>query len=101
MKRLMERIYVDPDVCDGQPCIKGTKIMVCLVLELLETGLDADKIIHEHYPELDKQDIKACLHYAASLIRRAVIVPFERRWLMTERPGEEAGSNKVVYITEE
>ncbi len=100
-KELEERIYIDPHVCYGQPCIKGTKIVVCQVLELLETELDADKIIHEHYPQLDKQDIKACQHYAASLIRRAVIVPFERRWLLTDKLGELAWGNKVLYVTEE
>jgi uncharacterized protein (DUF433 family) len=78
MKRLMERISVDPYVCHGQPCIKGTRIMVYLVLELLEAGLDPDKIIQEYYPQLGRQDIEACLHYAAGLIRDAEYVPFER-----------------------
>jgi uncharacterized protein (DUF433 family) len=78
MKRLMERISVDPLVCHAQPCIKGTRIMVYLVLELLEAGLDPDKIIEEYYPQLNRQDIEACLHYAAGLIRDAEYVPFER-----------------------
>ena len=71
MKKLMERISVDPHVCHGQPCVKGTRIMVYLVLELLEAGYDADKIIQGYYPQLKKQDIEACLHYAAGLIRDA------------------------------
>lgn len=78
MNRLMERISVDPQVCHGQPCIKGTRIMVYLVLDLLEAGLDPDKIIQEYYPQLGRQDIEACLHYAAGLIRDAEYVPFER-----------------------
>lgn len=78
MNRLMERISVDPQVCHGQPCIKGTRIMVYLVLELLEAGLDPDKIIQEYYPQLGRQDIEACLHYAAGLIRDAEYVLFER-----------------------
>jgi uncharacterized protein (DUF433 family) len=78
MKRLMERISVDPQVCHGQPCIRGTRIMVYLVLELLEAGLEPDKIIQEYYPRLERQDIEACLHYAAGLIRDAEYVPFER-----------------------
>ncbi len=49
-----------------------------LVLDLLEAGLDHDKIIQEYYPQLDRQDIKACLHYAAGLMRDAEYVPFER-----------------------
>ena len=66
---LIERISVDPNVCHGQPCIKGTRVMVYLILELLEAGLSADQIIREYYPQLTKQDIEACLHYAATLIR--------------------------------
>ena len=78
MKQLMERISVDPHVCHGQPCIKGTRIMVYLVLELLEAGLAPESIIQEYYPQIDRQDIEACLHYAAGLIRDAEYVPFER-----------------------
>ncbi|HYA40214.1 MAG TPA: DUF433 domain-containing protein [Syntrophobacteraceae bacterium] len=78
MKELAECISVDPHVCHGQPCISGTRIMVYLVLELLEAGLTPDAIIQEYYPQIDRQDIEACLHYAASLIRDAEYVPFER-----------------------
>lgn len=78
MKGFMERISVDPHVCDGQPCIKGTRIMVYLVLELLEAGLEHERIIQEYYPQLEREDIEACLHYAAGLIRDAEYVPFER-----------------------
>jgi uncharacterized protein (DUF433 family) len=52
--------------------------MVYLVLELLEAGLAPDRIIQEYYPQIDRQDIEACLHYAAGLIRDAEYVPFER-----------------------
>lgn len=78
MKGFMERISVDPHVCDGQPCIKGTRIMVYLVLELLEAGLEHERIIQEYYPQLEREDIEACLHYAAALIRDAEYVPFDR-----------------------
>jgi uncharacterized protein (DUF433 family) len=76
MQDLMDRISVDPTVCHGQPCIKGTRIMVYLVLELLESGATPERIIKEYYPQLSKQDVDACLHYAASLIRDAEFVPF-------------------------
>jgi uncharacterized protein (DUF433 family) len=76
MENLVDRISVDPQVCHGQPCIKGTRIMVYLVLELLESGLGVDQIIKDYYPQLTKQDIEASLHYAASLIRDAEFVPF-------------------------
>jgi uncharacterized protein (DUF433 family) len=74
---ILERIVVDPKVCHGQPCVKGTRIMVYLVLELLEAGLSPDRIIEEYYPQLTTQDIEACLHYAVSLIREAEFVPFQ------------------------
>jgi len=77
MNRILERIVVDPKICHGQPCVKGTRVMVYLVLELLEAGLNPDRIIEEYYPQLAREDIEACLHYAASLIREAEFVPFE------------------------
>jgi uncharacterized protein (DUF433 family) len=76
MDNLLERISVDANVCHGQPCIKGTRIMVYIILELLEAGLTPEQIIKEYYPQLVKQDIEACLHYAANLIRDTEFVPF-------------------------
>ena len=76
MQGMLERIIVDPNICHGQPCVRGTRIMVYLVLELLETGLTPERIIVEYYAQLTKQDIEACLHYAASLIRDGEYVPF-------------------------
>ncbi len=76
MENLTERIQVDPKICHGQPCVKGTRVMVYLVLELLEAGLTSDQIVQDYYPQLTKQDIEACLHYAASLIRDTEYVPF-------------------------
>ena len=76
MNDLINRISVDPTVCHGQPCIKGTRIMVYLILELLEAGLSPGQIIKDYYPQLTTQDIEACLHYAATLIRDTEYVPF-------------------------
>jgi uncharacterized protein (DUF433 family) len=76
MDSLIDRISVDTNICHGQPCIKGTRIMVYLILELLEAGLTPEKIIRDYYPQLTRQDIEACLHYAASLIRDTEFVPF-------------------------
>jgi len=72
-----ERIEIDPNICHGQPCIKGTRIMVYLILELLEAGLTVDNIIRDYYPNLTPEDIKACIHYAATLIKEQEYVPFE------------------------
>lgn len=71
------RIEIAPNICHGQPCIKGTRIMVFIILELLETGLTADDIIRDYYPNLTTEDIKACLHYATTLIKEQEYVPFE------------------------
>ena len=77
MDTLLDRISVDPNVCHGQPCIRGTRVMIYLILELLEVGLTAEQIIHDYYPQLTKEDVEACLHYAASLIRDTEYVHFE------------------------
>lgn len=76
MKTLLERISVDPEVCHGQPCIRGTRIMVYLILELLEAGVSPEQITRDYYPQLTKEDIEACLHYAATLVRDTEYVPF-------------------------
>lgn len=71
------RIDIDPNICHGQPCIRGTRIMVYIILELLEAGLTGDDIIRDYYPNLTTEDIKACLHYAATLVKEQEYVPFE------------------------
>ena len=77
MDKRIERISVESGVCHGQPCIKGTRVMVYLILELLEAGVTPDQIVKEYYPEITQEDIEACLHYAAALIRDTEYVPFE------------------------
>jgi uncharacterized protein (DUF433 family) len=71
------RIEATPDICHGQPCIKGTRIMVYVIIELLESGLTPDDIIKDYYPNITKEDIKQCLHYAAILIKDQEYIPFE------------------------
>ncbi|MFN3762995.1 MAG: DUF433 domain-containing protein [Anaerolineae bacterium] len=65
---MFERIFVDPRVCGGKPCIKGTRIPVAMVLELLEDGLSFDEILTDYYPTLTRADIKACIEYARWLV---------------------------------
>ena len=77
MENLLDRIGIDPQICHGQPCIKGTRIMVYLILELLEAGISFDQIVQEYYPSMDKKDIQACLHYSAHLIKDMEFVPYE------------------------
>ncbi len=72
MSPLLERISVDPNVCHGQPCVKGTRIMVWLILNYLASG-DSFEDILAAYPALTRDDIRACLAYAAENARERVI----------------------------
>jgi uncharacterized protein (DUF433 family) len=65
-----EYISVNPAVCHGKPCFKGTRIMVHLVLELLEADIPVEDIIGDkYYPELTRKHIQATLHYAGDLLK--------------------------------
>lgn len=68
------RIFIDPDICHGKPCIKGTRIPIYLMLEMLEYVLSFDQILEE-YPQITIEDIKACLKYAKTIINDEEINP--------------------------
>lgn len=68
-----EYITVDPDVCHGKACLKGTRIMVSVVLDNLAAGLTVDEIL-QSYPSLTPEAIQATISYAAELARERVIV---------------------------
>ncbi|NLA75330.1 MAG: DUF433 domain-containing protein [Deltaproteobacteria bacterium] len=63
---MYERISIDPKICHGQACIKGTRIPVHQVIRMLASGDKSEEIL-EDYPSLIAEDIQACLEYAASL----------------------------------
>jgi len=65
-------VIVDPAICHGQACIKGTRIMVSVVLDNLATGLTLEDIMHS-YPSLSREAIQAAIAYAAELTRERVI----------------------------
>jgi uncharacterized protein (DUF433 family) len=70
-----DRISVDPNVCHGKVCIKGTRIMVSVILDNLAAGESVDSIL-QSYPTLKAEDIQAALWYAADLARdRVVSIP--------------------------
>ena len=69
LKKYKTRIIVDEKVHFGKPCVAGTRIPVENVLELVQENITFDRIIAEFYPDLDIEDIKACLQYATDLIR--------------------------------
>jgi len=68
MDTLLNRISVDPNICFGKPCIKGTRIWVAFVLDFLAAG-DTMEDILKNYPQLKKEDIFACLAYGAAMSR--------------------------------
>lgn len=70
---MFERISVNPEICGGKPCVRGTRIPVHMVLELIEADLSLDAIIKEYYPNLAKEDVKACLEYAKALVENEEI----------------------------
>lgn len=67
MSDLTERITVNPEQCGGRPCIRGMRIRVVDVLELFASGLSAEEILQE-MPDLESDDLKAALQYAARQI---------------------------------
>ena len=77
MNPLLARISVDPRVCFGKPCIRGTRIWVSLILDFLASGMSVDKVLAE-YPQLTEEDIRAAMAYGAEMSReRYVEIPVE------------------------
>lgn len=67
-----ERISVDPLVCHGRACIRGTRVMVSVVLDNVAAGVPEDEILRA-YPSLGREDLRAALAYAAELARERTI----------------------------
>jgi uncharacterized protein (DUF433 family) len=70
MAQLLDRITIEPDKCGGKPCIRGMRIRVADVLGLLARGFTSQQILAEH-PDLEPDDIKACLAFAAHDMERS------------------------------
>jgi uncharacterized protein (DUF433 family) len=64
----LNRISVDPHVCFGKPCIRGTRIWVSLILDVLSSGETVGRLLEE-YPQLAREDILAALAYGAEMSR--------------------------------
>ena len=76
-RELLSRISIDPDICFGKPCIRGHRIWVSLVLDLLASGWTVDQLLDE-YPGIEVADVLACIAYGAEMSReRYVDVPLE------------------------
>ncbi len=66
MNPLLHRISIDPTICFGKPCIRGTRIWVSLLLDFLASGMSTGEIIEE-YPQLTEEDIRAVVAYNAAI----------------------------------
>jgi uncharacterized protein (DUF433 family) len=71
VENLLDRITVDPDVLVGKPVIKGTRVPVYIIVELVANGMTAKEILKE-YPRLKAEDVKAALLYASKLVESEV-----------------------------
>ena len=65
---MKDRISVNPNIHFGKPCVAGTRITVQNVLELVREGLPFTQIIQDYYPDLQVEDIRACIQYAIEII---------------------------------
>jgi uncharacterized protein (DUF433 family) len=67
----LKLISIDPSICHGQPCVKGTRVLVTVVLDALAAGLGTDAIIR-HYPTLTADGVRAAVSYGAWLAKQEV-----------------------------
>lgn len=77
MNPLLKRISINPKICFGKPCIRGTRIWVSLILDFMANGMSIEEILEE-YPPLAREDIHAAIAYGAEMSReRFVEIPIE------------------------
>lgn len=73
MNPLLERISIDPTICFGKPCIRGTRLWVSLLLDFLAEGTTMEELLAE-YPHLTREDIRAAIAYGAEMSRERYVV---------------------------
>ena len=71
---MSERVSVDPAICGGKPCIRGTRIMVRNILGMFAGGYTLDQVL-DAYPELSRDDVVAALEYASDVVDELQVVP--------------------------
>lgn len=72
MTEIADRITVDPEQCGGRPCVRGMRIRVTDVLDLLASGLTQEQVIEE-LPDLTAEDVRACLRFASNRLDHPVL----------------------------
>lgn len=79
-EELLSRISINPEVCFGKLCIRGHRIRVSSILDLLASGLSVEEVLEDQYPQLSREDVLACVAYGAEMSReRFVEIPLEQR----------------------
>jgi uncharacterized protein (DUF433 family) len=76
MSNLLSRITIRPEQCHGRPCIRGMRIRVVDILEMLSNGIKEDEILQD-FPDLESDDIRACLAYAVAQLGHPVVIAAE------------------------
>ncbi len=72
MNEILSRIAVDPQVCFGKPCIRGTRIWVSLLLDFLASGATIEEVLQD-YPQLKREDVLAAIAYGAEMSRERYV----------------------------
>ena len=72
MTQIFDRITVNPKQCGGRPCVRGMRIRVSDVLELLAEGMRPEQMLEEH-PDLELEDIQACLRFASQRVSTPIL----------------------------
>ena len=75
MEYIAERITIDADLCNGKPTIRGTRLTVNTILEFLSAGETRDELLYQ-YPDLENEDINACLKFASDLMNRNFTIKY-------------------------
>jgi len=69
---LLQRISVDPNICFGKPCIRGHRIWVSVILDMLAEGVSVEEIL-ENYPGITEEDVRACIAYGSEMSRERYV----------------------------
>lgn len=75
MEYLAERITIDADLCNEKPTIRGTRLTVTTILEFLSAGETREELLYQ-YPDLENEDIDACLKFASDLMKRNFTIKY-------------------------
>jgi uncharacterized protein (DUF433 family) len=95
MATMIDRITANPQILGGKPIIRGTRISVEFILELLASDVSEDEIL-EDYPHLTKDDIQACLKYAARSCKNEIYVETYRQFMVARVQQAQCSSKTLL-----